>query len=254
MDKSFLFLISSSINHFNEEKFSRNTNHERYLQTLETIESIRNKVPNSKICLFELSQTPINNDYRNEIINRVENFLEFHNDADIITLYHNFTIHPELFKYGKSLLELNGLVKTLKFIDDEYSFSEFDRVFKITGRYLLNKHFNIDDYKTQFLKDKYIIKHMKFSEYEPTTNIHYHVFQNKGSVVTALWSFDISLFYDTIEVLEKSFDYLQRMLLYTPGNDIEHSIYQFIDKNKLINCDRIGVLVRKGMEVDDYDT
>lgn len=254
MTYSFLFLISSSINHFMEEKFSRNTKHERYLQTLETIESIRNKVPNSKICLFELSQSPIDNEYRHELTNRVENFLEFYNDTDITTLYHNFTVHPELFKYGKSLLELNGLIKTLKFIDNEYSHSQFNRIFKITGRYLLNNSFNIEDYQTKFLKDKYVIKHLKFSEYEPTTNVHYHVFQNKGSVVTALWSFDMSLFYETIDLLDKSFDYLQRMLLYTPGNDIEHSIYHFIDKNKLINCDFIGVSIRKGMEIDDYNT
>lgn len=254
MNNSYLFLISSSINHFMEDKFSRNTKHERYLQTLETIESIRNKVPNSKICLFELSQTPLDIEYKTELTNRVENFLEFHNDSDIITLYNNFTNHPELFKYGKSLLELNGLSKTLKFIDDEYNHSQFNRIFKITGRYLLNKNFNIEDYQTRFLKDKYVIKHLKFSEYEPTTNVHYHVFQNKGSVVTALWSFDMSLFYETLDVLEKSFDYLQRMLLYTPGNDIEHSIYNFIDKSKLINCDVIGVSVRKGMDFDDYDT
>lgn len=254
MIRNFLFLISSSINHFKGDEFSRNTTHERYLQTLETIKTIREKVPNCKICLFELSQTPIDKHYRNEITNKVENFLEFHNDSDIKTLYQNFTVHPELFKYGKSLLELNGLIKTLKFIDEEYSFSEFDRVFKITGRYLLNDNFNIEDYQTKFIKEKYVIKHLKFSEYEPTTNIHYHVFQNKGSVVTGLWSFDISLFYETIDMLEKSFDYLQRMLLYTPGNDIEHSIYHFIDKNKLINCNNIGILVRKGMEVDDYNT
>lgn len=254
MDNPFLFIISSSINHFNEDNLSRHSNRERFLQTMETIESIRKKVPNVKICIFELSHITIDDEYKNVLSENVDLYLNYSTDKDIQTLYNNFSIHPELFKYGKSLLELYGLIKTMKVIEDEFSFSKLNRIFKISGRYLLNKNFKIEDYESKFLKDKYIIKHLKFSEFEPTTNVHYHVFQNKGSVVTALWSFDVSLFYETMDMLEKSFDYLQRMLLYTPGNDIEHSIYHFIDKNKLINCDSIGVTVRKGMEVDDYDT
>jgi hypothetical protein len=253
MNYSFLFIISSSINHFSSEDFARNSNHERFLQTLETIESIKLKVPNSKICLFELSHEPIEDEYKNKIKDKVDLFLEFGQDPEIITLYSNFYNHPELFKYGKSLLEIQGMMKTLDYIWQNHLFTETTRIFKISGRYTLNKNFNISDYESIFLKGKYIGKYTNYHEHEPTTNVHYHVYRNSGNVYTSLWSFDSSLLYDTFKLLEKSFDYLQRMLLYTPGNDIEHSLYYFIDKNKLINCDSLGVTVRKGMDVEDYD-
>jgi hypothetical protein len=253
MEHSFLFIVSSSINHFNGDELSRNTTHERFLQTLETIQSIRDKVENSKICLFELSQTPIKKEYREEISDKVDLFLEYHNQEDIKTLYENFTNNPGMFKYGKSLFELRGLYLTLNIIGINNLFEDTTRVFKITGRYTLNDSFNIEEYKTKFLTNKYVIKHYNFKDDEPDNNVHYHVYQNKGSVVTALWSFDCSLFNEVIQNVNDSFQYLQKMLLYTNGNDIEHALYKYLDKNKLINCNTLGVSVRKGMDIDDYD-
>ena len=253
MEHSFLFLISSAINHFDSREPSRFTIEDRFLQTIETIETIRSKVPNCKICLFELSQNPISEKYKNEIDGKVDLFLDYHNDLDIKILYQNFTNHKELFKYGKSLLELKGMLLTLTLIGSRNLFANTTRVFKISGRYVLNDFFDITDYQTKFLKNKYVTKHYKFSDHEPDSNVHYHVFQNKGSMVTALWSFDSTLFYKTVESIEKSFLYLQNMLQYTPGNDIEHALYHFIDKENLINCDRLGVSIKKGMEEDDYD-
>ncbi len=253
MEYSFLFIISSSINHFKKDEFSRFSTEERFIQTLETIESIKSKSPNSKICLFELSHTTIDNNYKNELLDKVDLFLDFSNDYEIQTLYSNFLNHPELFKYGKSLLEMIGLSKTLKHISNEIIFSEITRIFKISGRYVLNRNFKISDYESSFLKNKYIAKHFTYSEFEPSTNVHYHVYRNVGNMITALWSFDANLLNETLKILNKSFDYLQRLLLYTPGNDIEHSLYYFLDKNKLLNCDLLGVTLRKGMEYDDYD-
>jgi len=253
MSQSYLFLVSSAINHFKENEFSRFSGHDRFLQTIETINSIRKKVENVYICLFELSNTPLKKEYVDELKSKIDLYLDFHDDKDIQQLYGNFNVHPELFKYGKSLLELRGLGYCLDFIYKNDYFEDTVRVFKITGRYLLNDNFNIQDYNSKFLSDKYIIKHYNYNEYDSQDSVHYNVYQNKGSVVTALWSFDYSLLTKTMSIIEKSFFYLQKMLLYTPGNDIEHAIYNFIDKSKIINCEELGVTVRKGMDFDDYN-
>lgn len=253
MKQPFLFIVSSAINHFNSDDLSRNTTHERFIQTLETIQSIRDKVKNSKICLFELSQNPIKKEYSDEIRDKVDLFLEFYDQDDIKTLYSNFTKNPQLFKYGKSLLELRGIYLTLNIIGINGLFDDVNRIFKISGRYTLNDSFNIKDYETKLLRNKYVIKHYHYNNDEPETNIHHYVYQNKGSVVTALWSFDSLLFNEVINNIDRTFYYLQKMLLYTNGNDIEHGLYHFLDKNKLINCNILGVSVRKGMEFDDYD-
>jgi hypothetical protein len=67
MEYKFLFLISSSIEHFSEEDFSRFNSEERFLQTLDTIKSVRQKVPNAYICLFECSHKPIHQNYKKSL-------------------------------------------------------------------------------------------------------------------------------------------------------------------------------------------
>lgn len=253
MEHSFLFLISSSINHFKSDELSTYDTDERFLQTMETIKSIRNRVDDVKICLFELSNQPILEKYKSELIGNVDLYLDYHDDDDIKNIYENFDKNIDKFKYGKSLLEICGLIKTLKVIGDNNYFSDTTRVFKISGRYQLNKHFNINDYKSKFLDNKYICQFLEYNENIGEDNTHYHVYGNKGSLVTALWSFDRYLFNEIIRTLEKSYLYLQKMILYTNGNDIEHSIYHFIDKSKLINTRILGVSVIKGMEFDNYD-
>lgn len=253
MSQKFLFIISSSINHFREYELSRFTSHDRYKQTLETIDTIKQKCPEAKICLFELSEDKIDDSIHNNLKSKVDILLNFSETHSIRELYSDFHKNDlDLFKYGKSLFELKGLFLTLSHLKENDLLSGIDRVFKISGRYLLNQNFNINDYKSRFLKNKYICQHRFFVESEPTTNVHYHVFRNKGSMTTALWSFDANLIDELITNLENTYEYLFRMLLYTPGNDIEHSLFDFIDKSKLINCDVLGVTVRKGMDDDDF--
>jgi len=252
MEEKFMFIISSAINHFNHDEFSRFTTEERFNQTIETIKSIRNECVNSYIILFELSETDLIDEHESKIRDLVDLFVSFNNETELKVMYDNFRRHPELFKYGKSLLELFGLTKVFEIIEQENLLYDIKRIFKISGRYYLNGNFNIEDYNSKFLIGKYCCKIYNYTGFENPFNVHYHVFQNKGSLVTALWSLDVTLFYETLEVLRNSFKYLEKMLLYTPGNDIEHSIYHFIDKNKILNCEVLGVTIRKGMDDDDY--
>lgn len=253
MESKYLFIISSSINHFNSDLFSVYTSKERFEQTLETINSIKVKVPNSSIVLFDLSEEKIDENYSNHLKSVTDVFFEYYNDSSIQNLYDNFKKFPNLFMYGKSLVEMYGLIKTLTYLEDSINMNNIKRIFKITGRYKLNDFFEIKEYESKFLTNKYICKTFKYSDFEPETNAHFHIYKNKGFLVTGLWSFDTSLTYETIDILEKSFQYLQILLKFGDGNDIEHSLYQFIDKNKLIECDELGLTVIKGMDNEIYD-
>ena len=64
MDYKFLFLIGSALKHFQQEKFSAYDEEQRFNQTLETIQSVRNKVPNSYIVLFECPAYSIDEKYK----------------------------------------------------------------------------------------------------------------------------------------------------------------------------------------------
>ncbi len=66
-------------------------------------------------------------------------------------------------------------------------------------------------------------------------------------MITGLWSFDRILFNDAVEALEKAFKYMERMIQYTAGTDVEHSLYRFINKRDIISVSNLGLTMVKGM-------
>jgi hypothetical protein len=71
-------------------------------------------------------------------------------------------------------------------------------------------------------------------------------------MVTGLWSFDRYLFGDIVVALQKSFEYMEKAIQYTAGIDIEHSLYHFLDRNKILNVPVLGLDVIKGMDGEMY--
>jgi len=259
MNYKFLFLVGSALNHFEEKDFSRYTTEQRFLQTLDTIKSIKQKVPNAYICLFECSYKPIPEEYKNILKDKVDLFLEFYDEPAIKTLYENFSKNTDLIVFGKSLLETRGILNCLYLMKEKQLFTDVNRIFKLTGRYTLNEQFNIQDYESRFLENYYVAKIYKYLDEEKLSmkidnldNIYAYLYQAEGMMVTGLWSFDRMLFNDTIEALERSFIYLEKMLQYTSGNDIEHALYRFLNKKRIIHTSNLGLSVNKGMETANY--
>lgn len=251
----FLFLISSALEHFDEKNYSRFNTEQRFYQTLQTIQSIKEKAPDSYICLFECSHKSIPQEYKDILKTRVNLFLEFYNESGFQTLYENFSNKPELIRFGKSLLETRGILNCLYYIQKENLFTDVERIFKITGRYTLNQNFNIQDYCTRFLENKYVAKiynYLSSEQEEDLENIYAYLYQAKGMMITGLWSFDKRLFLEIIEALEKSFNYIEKMIQYTTGTDIEHALYRYLNKKNLIDVSNLGLNVIKGMETADY--
>jgi hypothetical protein len=138
-------------------------------------------------------------------------------------------------------------------------FSDSQRVFKLTGRYLLNEYFDIKDYETKFLEEKYVIKKYDYLPQEAENfdekeleNVYAYLYGAKGMMVTGLWSFDRMLFNEIVESLEKAFVYMEKMIQYTAGTDVEHSLYRFLNKKNVISIPNLGLTTIKGMEGDSY--
>jgi uncharacterized protein YrzB (UPF0473 family) len=257
----FLFLVGSSLKHFQENKFSAYDEEERFNQTLATIENIREKVPNSYVLLFECSSRQIEEKQRDIFKEKADLFLEFYKESVLQQIYENLEQRPELITYGKSLLETRGLLNTLYQIKKHNLFNDSQRIFKLTGRYLLNDDFNIQDYQSKILEGYYVIKKydylsMEESELNQETleNVYAYLYGAKGMMVTGLWSFDRLLFNETIKYLEQSFFYMEKMIQFTAGTDIEHSLYRFIDKTRIISIPNLGLTVIKGMSGENGGT
>ena len=250
----FLFLVGSALKHFQEEKFSAYDEQQRFEQTLKTIECIREKVPESYIVLFECSSKPIDEKQKEVLKEKADLFLEFYNEPVLKQIYENLESRPELITYGKSLLETRGLLNTLSIIKKHNLFSGSQRVFKLTGRYLLNEYFDINDYKSKFLEEKYVIKKYDYLPQEAENfdekeleNVYAYLYGAQGMMVTGLWSFDRMLFNDIVETLEKAFVYMEKMLQFTAGTDVEHSLYRFLNKKNIISIPNLGLTTIKGM-------
>jgi hypothetical protein len=251
----FLFLVGSAIKHVKEDQYSYYSEQERFEQTLETIESIKEKVEDPYIVIFECSRVKISDEHQKILEEKCDLFLDLSKDKSMEILYSNLDNFSSGVVFGKSLLETNGFFNCLNYIGENNLFTDTTRIFKLTGRYVLNDDFQIKDYESNFLVGKYILKNYNYSEEEKVDfdpgselkNVYAYLYGCDGSTITGLWSFDRTLYYDTMNALSKSLRYMEQMIQYTSGIDIEHSLYKFIDKKDVISVNNLGLTVRKGL-------
>jgi hypothetical protein len=241
MNYKFLFIVTSSIVPFKVGSF--HSPKERFEQTLDTIKSIRERVPNSIIWITESSPVQLPEEYSTKLIEQSDYYVEHYDDDALKQLYENLDACPEKFDFGKSLLETRSLFNTFTQIKD----LDFTRAFKISGRYTLNDEFNIVDYESRILNNHYVMQvhTMKDDMFNLICGV-------EGQVTTGLWSFDRSLLNETIQMYQRCFDYMEKMIMYTGGIDIEHSIYKWIDHSKIIRVPFLGVNRNHGPNGEVY--
>lgn len=241
MDYKFLFIITSAIIPFRVG--SIHTPQERFEQTLQTIKSIKTKVPGAIIWITESSSEELPEEYSKKLIEESDYYTENYDDLVIKHLYENLEKTPEKFDFGKSLLETGSLLNTFSQIET----LDFTRAFKISGRYVLNDEFDIRDYKSKILDNHYVMQ-----VHEMGDDMFNLIFGVKGQVTTGLWSFDKKLLRETITLCENCFLYMDAMMAYTGGIDIEHSIYKLIDHSKIIHVPTLGVTRNHGPNGEIY--
>ncbi len=237
MDYKFLFIITSAIIPF--KSGSANTKEERYLQTLNTITSIRGKVPEAFILLTESSQYKLPDEYRDELIKKTDLYIEFYADKILQQVYSNLEQNPKSIDFGKSLLETRGMILAFDKIIQDKLYQKVHRIFKISGRYCLNEWFDIGDYCSLCLYNSYVFSVCKYND----QGLEYFrdIMGIDGQVVTGLWSFCSSLMMETYELYQKSFAHIDWVLSTNNCIDIERCLYKFIDMKKVISMKKLGL-------------
>jgi hypothetical protein len=139
------------------------TKEERLEQTIKTIESIRNFIPNSEIILIELGKEYSEN---NKIKKIVDQYIDFSKDKMV-----RFFVDSRY----KGLGEVFGILKGINYIKNNYDF-----YIKISGRYILTKNIPENFYNDSlgFLKINvnystrfYIISKNYFKKYKTILKI-----------------------------------------------------------------------------------
>jgi len=188
---------------------------ERLKQTLETIDSIREKSPDSFIILSDVSIEPLTEKYE-ELVSKVNMFLNL-SGVDFLL---QFT------KNGmKSQGECAMMHVVLDYLQQNPDLLEgVGRIFKITGRLQLDDGFDVKEYEG--LNGKYVFKKRIPTWMSEPIHGATHVFD------TRLWSMCTSLIGTHIEALMKVFPLLGPI-------DLEHAYFTVLDKEKVVEFDKV---------------
>jgi hypothetical protein len=186
---------------------------ERFNQTLNSIKTVRDKIPNcfvvvSDISVFEADQE------KKQVSSFVDLFLDFSKDNLILEVS-----KLGLKSHGEALLFAN----TLNYLKNNIDLTNIKRIFKLSGRHNITEEFNISDYDNT--RDKYVFKKSVQSWINPDWRLY----------ETRFWSMDKSNIDDYLDNFINFYNSLDGTF------DIEHAYYRFINKEKVVELDNIWV-------------
>lgn len=219
--------ITSAIN----AKFSIYKPEERLAQTLETIASVRARIPNAVICLTDCSQPGISDEVKTQLVEHVDHFMDFSTDENVVWIHDNIEVQDIV----KNLTELAVVHSFFETAQEEGWFDGCDRIFKVSGRYTLTDKFNTADYENDIVGDKYVVSKRMLSQFAPgiTGVDQQHMLR--------VYSFGGNRIAEFILLLEDMTEHMQDRVNTGGYIDIEHLWYKFLPKSDVIEFDRTGV-------------
>jgi hypothetical protein len=137
-----IVLITSVINTGNNpwsytEKRSNFSVEERFIQTCKSIESARHSLPSVKVFLVECSE--LTEDYTNVLMSKCDFFLNLYSDS--------YVRHACLETNKKGYGEAVQTKLAIEYILENKI--EFNRLFKLSGRYFFDEHFHPEVYSSE---------------------------------------------------------------------------------------------------------
>jgi hypothetical protein len=156
-----LFLVSSAIK-TRHGKFSAQ---ERLDQTIKTLESIKSKASDARILLIECSaESSVTDEESKKLEPFIEGLLNYHPDNQVQEIY---KMAGDNWDVAKNFTELVVYGKALDFIvrQQPQLLNDVSRVFKMSGRYLLNDNFDLSKHLDPVMEEKYIFATRKASQF-----------------------------------------------------------------------------------------
>jgi hypothetical protein len=220
-------LVTSAVN----AKFSIYKPVERLAQTLETIKSIRERVPNAVICLTDCSVPAISDDVKAELQSHVDYFVDFSQDETVNWIAENITVQDVV----KNMTELVVVTGFFEMAQEQGWFADCDRVFKVSGRYKLTDRFWIGDYQRALIGDKYVVSKRNLSQFAPgITGVDMQY-------MLRVYSLGVNRIPKFIKLLETMTRHMKDRVDAGGYIDIEHLWYKFLPEKDVIIFDRTGV-------------
>lgn len=223
----YIFLITSAIN----TKFGIYNSDQRIQQTLNTVQSIQQRVPAARIILLEMSAISLTEQQKQQLLDAVDNILDFTTDPVVQQLYHS----TENWDIVKNVTEVMCFNKALKQLTQTNQLVDSQRIFKISGRYLLSDDFDIGYYDQYSVQSHIVVSKSRDSQFDFATT------QIERQFMSRLWSWPTVLTAEIIESYDRGLVFMQERLFAGGYADIEHVLYKFLDHKKVIELDTVGI-------------
>ena len=220
------FIVTSAVN----SKFGVFKPQERLQQTLDTINSIKAKIPDAKIIIMECCGDPILPAQEHILRSNCDVFVDYSRDAEVQALYDND--NWDIVKNGTEIMCFGRALAVLK---NEGIFADIDRIHKMSGRYVLNEFFDPETYEQTEVVDKIVIGPKHRSQFPP------EVTQVPFQYMARLWSWPTSMVDEIVKVYADSFIFFAERLSQGGYVDIEHVLAKFLDPTKVHEIQNTGV-------------
>jgi hypothetical protein len=221
-----VFIVTSAIN----SKFGVFTPDQRLQQTVDTIKSIKSRIPAARIVIMECCGEPIKTEQAEVLRQNCDLFVDYSRDEEVQALYEN-----DNWDVVKNGTEIMCFGRVLAILDKEEVFKGYDRVHKMSGRYVLNDMFDPETYDQTELADKIIIGPKYKSQFPievTTVPLQY---------MARLWSWPATRVEEVIQVYLDSFVFFAERLSQGGYVDIEHVLYKFLNPDHVHEIQNLGV-------------
>jgi len=234
-----LFILSSAIN----SKFGKFTPAERLQQTLDSIASVKQRWPSADICVVEMTGVPIPEEQIQIINAQTDYFFDCTREPEVIDIYNS----TDNWDIVKNTTEVMCFTNVLTKLLETGAIAEYDRVFKMSGRYLLTENFDPAYYES--VTDRIVMLERKHSQFPPEVTGG-----KQFQYMSRLWSWPADVTEQVVDAYNDGFVAMAER--YAEGGyfDIEHMLFAYLPQNLVTEIPRVGLrglLGPNGVAIED---
>ena len=222
-----LFVVTSAIN----SRFGVYKPEQRLAQTVDTITSIKKYVPDAGIAIMECTGVSPTSEQEATLRAHCDYYLDYTTDPAVQALYKS-TDNWDVVKNGTEIMCFG---RALEVLSNNNIVENYDRVHKMSGRYLLNDSFDPGMYTMEQMRDQIVIGFNQISQFP------FHVTMVPRQYMARLWSWPAALHSEIIQVYKDSFEYFKERVDTGGYVDIEHVLYKFLNRSHLTEVEELGV-------------
>lgn len=234
-----LIILTSAIN----TKFGQYTAEQRLAQTLDSIGSIKKYCPDAKIALIEMAGVSLTPEQLSVLTDNVDDLFDYTQDPDVVDIYQS----TENWDLVKNTTEVMIFGNVLSALYNDGSLDEFDRVFKMSGRYQLTENFKPAFYDQ--VPENIVVAQRRESQFPGyVTGGLTHQYMSR------LWSWPADQTPAVIDTYNRGLVGMSERLSAGGYFDIEHMLYHYLPAGMVVEVSKVGVrglLGPTGAQVED---